>query len=198
MKILNFVGFIAVAVLASAPAHSAIVFSGSTTGCFGAANCTNFTSSANVDNHLTFTGATFSNVPAGPVTLGSFVLGNGTDTYNTNFVLDIAFTVPAGTTGSNLFDATVTGSVHGGNGSATIDFANNNAPQAFTFPGGSFTVVVNDLTLQIEDPPLTGTITLAVPEPSTWAMMILGFVGIGFFGYRRSRKGAVLTAPIAA
>jgi hypothetical protein len=34
-------------------------------------------------------------------------------------------------------------------------------------------------------------ITAAVPEPSTWAMMILGFVGIGFMTYRR-RKGAML------
>jgi hypothetical protein len=25
----------------------------------------------------------------------------------------------------------------------------------------------------------------AVPEPSTWAMMILGFAGIGFMAYRR-------------
>jgi len=25
----------------------------------------------------------------------------------------------------------------------------------------------------------------AVPEPSTWAMMILGFVGVGFLAYRR-------------
>ena len=28
----------------------------------------------------------------------------------------------------------------------------------------------------------------AVPEPSTWAMMILGFAGVGFIAYRRSRK----------
>ena len=28
----------------------------------------------------------------------------------------------------------------------------------------------------------------AVPEPSTWAMMILGFVGLGFLGYRKSAK----------
>ncbi len=28
----------------------------------------------------------------------------------------------------------------------------------------------------------------AVPEASTWAMMILGFLGLGFFGYRRSSK----------
>jgi hypothetical protein len=24
-----------------------------------------------------------------------------------------------------------------------------------------------------------------VPEPSTWAMMLLGFAGLGFVGYRR-------------
>jgi hypothetical protein len=29
----------------------------------------------------------------------------------------------------------------------------------------------------------------AVPEPSTWAMMILGFLGLGFLGYRKSVKG---------
>ncbi|WP_426413300.1 hypothetical protein [Bradyrhizobium ganzhouense] len=28
----------------------------------------------------------------------------------------------------------------------------------------------------------------AVPEVSTWAMMILGFVGLGFLGYRKSRS----------
>ena len=28
----------------------------------------------------------------------------------------------------------------------------------------------------------------AVPEPSTWVMMILGFAGLGFLAYRRSRK----------
>jgi hypothetical protein len=30
-----------------------------------------------------------------------------------------------------------------------------------------------------------------VPEPSTWAMMLLGFAGLGFAGYRRSRRTAV-------
>ena len=28
-------------------------------------------------------------------------------------------------------------------------------------------------------------ITAAVPEPATWAMMLLGFAGLGFMGYRR-------------
>ena len=27
-----------------------------------------------------------------------------------------------------------------------------------------------------------------VPEPSTWAMMLLGFAGLGFVGYRRTRR----------
>ena len=34
----------------------------------------------------------------------------------------------------------------------------------------------------------------AVPEPSTWAMMLLGFAGIGFMAYRRKSKPALLAA----
>jgi hypothetical protein len=33
-----------------------------------------------------------------------------------------------------------------------------------------------------------------VPEPSTWAMMGLGFAGLGLMGWRESRKTAALTA----
>jgi hypothetical protein len=33
-----------------------------------------------------------------------------------------------------------------------------------------------------------------VPEPSTWAMMILGFAGIGFMAYRRKSQGGLLSA----
>jgi PEP-CTERM motif len=32
------------------------------------------------------------------------------------------------------------------------------------------------------------TISTAVPEPSTWAMMILGFMGVGFMAYRRKGR----------
>jgi probable HAF family extracellular repeat protein len=28
----------------------------------------------------------------------------------------------------------------------------------------------------------------AVPEPTTWAMMLIGFAGLGFLGYRRARE----------
>jgi PEP-CTERM motif len=43
---------------------------------------------------------------------------------------------------------------------------------------------------------LTGPspITTAVPEPSTWAMMILGFAGVGFMAYRRKSKPALMAA----
>jgi hypothetical protein len=34
-------------------------------------------------------------------------------------------------------------------------------------------------------------ITAAIPEPSTWAMMILGFGGVGFMAYRRRMIGAI-------
>lgn len=38
------------------------------------------------------------------------------------------------------------------------------------------------------------TLTGAVPEPSTWAMMILGFAGMGFMAYRRGSHGALNAA----
>jgi hypothetical protein len=44
-----------------------------------------------------------------------------------------------------------------------------------------------------------GGLSLTAPEPSTWAMMVLGFAGLGFAGlgfagYRTSRKAAAITA----
>ena len=37
----------------------------------------------------------------------------------------------------------------------------------------------------------TGTmtpLTAGVPEPSTWAMMLVGFTGLGYLGYRKARE----------
>jgi hypothetical protein len=36
--------------------------------------------------------------------------------------------------------------------------------------------------------------TQGIPEPSTWAMMILGFAGIGLMAYRRKSKPALMAA----
>lgn len=37
---------------------------------------------------------------------------------------------------------------------------------------------------------VTPTRALVVPEPSTWAMMLVGLAGLGYAGYRASRKSA--------
>jgi hypothetical protein len=42
------------------------------------------------------------------------------------------------------------------------------------------------------------TVTVAaVPEPSTWAMMVLGFAGVGFLAYRRKDRNAGLKVRLA-
>ena len=38
------------------------------------------------------------------------------------------------------------------------------------------------------------SVVSAVPEPSTWMMMILGFAGIGFMAYRRTSKMTITAA----
>ena len=39
-----------------------------------------------------------------------------------------------------------------------------------------------------------GGLSVSTPEPSTWAMMVLGFAGLGFAGYRSSRKAPAVVA----
>jgi membrane-associated protease RseP (regulator of RpoE activity) len=39
----------------------------------------------------------------------------------------------------------------------------------------------------------TGRVVAAVPEPSTWGMMILGFAGLGFMAYRRRSSATLAT-----
>jgi PEP-CTERM motif len=40
------------------------------------------------------------------------------------------------------------------------------------------------------DGKFTLAVNSAIPEPSTWAMMLLGFAGLGFAGYRQRQKFA--------
>jgi hypothetical protein len=55
------------------------------------------------------------------------------------------------------------------------------------FVAGGWDFAIDNVTF---NQPLTGS----VPEPSTWAMMILGFAGIGFMAYRRKSKPALMAA----
>ena len=166
-------------------ANAAVVFSGSTEGCFTTTSCSATVNPS--DGKLSFHDGSFSNVPAGPVTLGSFSLANGSGTFNESFDLFVTFTLPIGTNAGQPFTASVVGSVSGNTGSVKIDF--NNTPQTFSFNGGTFTLSIVDpatVTTSVDSVSLSGNIVLAaVPEPSTWAMMILGFLGLGFMAYRR-------------
>ena len=69
--------------------------------------------------------------------------------------------------------------------------SNNVSTIAFT-PGDAFTAIA------FSDGTVIGTgqsyISAAVPEPSTWAMMILGFCGLGFLAYRRKNQIALSAA----
>jgi hypothetical protein len=66
------------------------------------------------------------------------------------------------------------------------------------FSTGNFTAISNSTTLTFTEtdtsPCCNGGIALdnvsvtAVPEPATWGMMILGFMGVGFMAYRRKRN----------
>jgi hypothetical protein len=66
------------------------------------------------------------------------------------------------------------------------------------FAGGDFSLVGDTFTFTTSSFPGPGTFNAvfnvgAVLEPSTWAMMILGFAGVGYMAYRR-RKSAMLAA----
>ena len=93
---------------------------------------------------------------------------------------DMTLDVPAGyisgsaLSGSSTFDGTTI---------ASLGFT----PGTYVFSWDSGGGVV------VEDDNITVQVGPAVPEPSTWAMMCLGFAGLGFLGYR-ARK----TASIAA
>ncbi len=64
----------------------------------------------------------------------------------------------------------------------------------FTWGGGDATLTFASLNAPSNNPygPVIGDVSIsAIPEPATWAMMILGFLGMGFVAYRR-RSGAEL------
>jgi hypothetical protein len=65
-----------------------------------------------------------------------------------------------------------------------VRITNGNAVLGPTDGGGIDVVVMDDF--------LYGEPIAAVPEPSTWAMMILGFAGVGFMAHRRRNKPAML------
>jgi uncharacterized membrane protein len=66
-------------------------------------------------------------------------------------------------------------------------------------PSGSASTTINSLNdkgdivgfYTTEGDTVVGFVGTPVPEPSTWAMMLLGFAGFGFLGYRKARLGTL-------
>ena len=55
-------------------------------------------------------------------------------------------------------------------------------------------ITIESITVPSGYPDATVAISEAVPEASTWAMMVLGFAGLGYAGYRARRSAAALAA----
>jgi hypothetical protein len=106
----------------------------------------------------------------------------------------LTITGPGGTL---AFDPTTIGDNTPTNGS----FDQNSENLGF-FPGAPLNfnpdvsgIYTFDLKLLSSDNQLLGDVSIqvnAIPEPSTWAMLILGFAGIGFMAYRRKSRPAML------
>jgi PEP-CTERM motif len=202
-KIITSVGLI-VAALWATPSRAALVYNYSTQGCFtSAASCSNFTTNASTggavrgEGGLTFRGVTDVTTSKTSLTLGTMSLQNilFDDPAATRFDLRIFFSTPTGA-GNQTFSADLTGLIFLGLGFVKIDFG---GPQTVSFKGGTFDLAVNDIylySLNPRDPvvaPVTN-ITTAVPEPSTWALMIVGFGGLGYVAYRRRRSAVTALA----
>jgi hypothetical protein len=199
MRFIQLLALAAVATFASAPAK-AVVVTGTTNGCFGSPCVHNTATPTASFNNLTFTDGGFSAATDSGITLGSFKLANGTNDYITAFELLVSFSAPLGAS-SSTFAASLTGHVTGNHdGPVLINF--DNTAQTFNYTGGAFTLTVLDLSVPAGQGStsfaLTGRIeaVAAVPEPSTWAMMVLGFAGVGFIAYRRRKQS--VAALIAA
>src|SRR3984957_13685485 len=122
------------------------------------------------------------------------VIGNFTDPSSTHFNVDQedalfnfedATTVDLGQWGASILapDATVK-ITSGGNIEGSL-FAQS-------FLGGG--ELHNNNLFNGALPTIAAVPTAAVPEPSTWAMLIAGFAGLSFLGWRRARNGAVAAA----
>jgi len=67
--------------------------------------------------------------------------------------------------------------------------ASSSATIVFGDLGGLVDTQANNVDFILDNVSVT-----AVPEPSTWAMLLLGFAGLGFIGFRRQNKMALSDA----
>jgi PEP-CTERM motif len=122
-------------------------------------------------------GAGFTEYTPGPssnVTLLTFSIGS--NSYN----LTSTFTAVEFQAGAVLFDIGPTSTT------------NLPGPDTFATNGTTYTFF-DSITNLSTTGTITATLAPAVPEPGTWAMMLLGFCSLGFMAYRRKQNGAALS-----
>jgi hypothetical protein len=125
-------------------------------------------------------GSFFNNASSGSISAGTSV--DFCATAGPNCAGTASNGLDPGETGTGTFFLDFFGSA---NASTVITLSNWTARyQEITGPG-----VTGASGIGHADVVITPFIT-PVPEPSTWAMMILGFAGVGFMAYRRRKQGA--------
>jgi hypothetical protein len=148
------------------------VLSGTFTGTVGAGRYIQLTDLSNISYSLTFDG-TFDG------TFGSFSLHGNSPTFfsfNTDDSGSLDF---VGKLENDVLCVGAAAAFGLCGGSGIFGVVGRNGPVAWTHQAPTVTLVSS---------------VAAVPEPSTWAMMILGFAGIGFMAYRRKSKPALMAA----
>jgi hypothetical protein len=156
-------------------------------------------------------GATYEPLEQFTLSSGASITGLVLSIYNaggygpTNFTFEVydsthstilfAQTVSPTIVTANATDAIVSANVSGLNLASGTYWAGFIAPffAVSGFDGGPATLIDTVPHTGVQNADLPGDLgfqllTGAVPEPSTWAMMILGFAGLGFMAYRRKEK----------
>jgi hypothetical protein len=156
-------------------------------------------------------GAPFDNVflDLHAVSTGVATLSGGEVTQD--FSGSFSITSLAGGLGTNYLSGTFSDSIFGFAGGTGLTLQSSDPPNSLAFtssviPAGallapsSLEFTFSNVTPGVGIVGLPGSTTLrsftssftgsadAVPEPSTWAMMLAGFAGLGFLGFRQSRK----------
>jgi hypothetical protein len=197
MKFGYILGAIAtVATLAATPSQ-ATTYTYTTQGCFGPCNSPlSFgTNASDFLGDLSFSGISPAvSQTTSPLNLGTLSIDNSLFDwvgFSDTFDLKVLFTSPG--TVNTTFQADLSGLIFLTAGKITIDWDPNS--ETINYAGGSFKLTLGDINLTSRDlsDPILATISnvSAVPEPSTWAMMILGFFGVGFMAYRRKAEGVL-------
>jgi hypothetical protein len=183
---------------AATPAMAGVTFNtdGSTLSCNGVVNCVQVTPTSVSFDGLTLSyvaGTGFDIQPTSFVNLGA-VDATGTGTFDlTGLLLSITInqTVPGGTgtlPGGDLF-----GIITGNQSGATITWLSGGV----TIDGYNYSVTNNPLAIVpptscVPGTDVCGVTTIqgqvsGVPEPAAWALMLVGFAGVGL-ALRRRRK----------